>query len=195
MQRGSRKNRILDFWVGIPLLNVMASLRRRRRRPAEIKRAGVMCSPALGDTLLVSGAVRDVRRHFGNEAEIIHLCMKQNLAAAELLGAVSRRVVIDLTDPLATIRAIRAERLDVLIDFSSWQRLTAFYSMMSGAKFTAGFQTAGQYRGRGYDLQVEHRDDRHEVDNFPRIAQGLAHAGGSRFEALRAWGSRPVAFF
>lgn len=125
-----------------------------------------MCSPALGDTLLVSGPVRDVRRHFGNNAEIVHFCMKQNLAAAELLGAVGRRVVIDLTDPLATIRAIRSERLDVLIDFSSWQRLTAFYSMMSGAKYTAGFRTAGQYRGRGYDLQVEHRDNQHEVENF-----------------------------
>jgi ADP-heptose:LPS heptosyltransferase len=178
MRRGSKKNRILDYWVGIPLLNLLATLRRRRRVPPGIRRVGVMCSPALGDTLLISGAVRDLRRHFGNSVEIVHFCMKTNLAAAELLGAVERRVVIDVTDPPATIRQMRAEKLDVLFDFSSWQRLTAFYSLMSAAKYTAGFTTAGQYRGRGYDLQVEHRDDRHEVDNFRALLKAFPMAVG-----------------
>jgi ADP-heptose:LPS heptosyltransferase len=178
MRRGSIKNRILDYWVGVPLLNAFATFRRRRKRPATIRRVGVMCSPALGDTLLVSGAFRDVRRHYGNAVEIVHFCMKTNLAAAELLHAPSRRVVIDLTDPLGSIKAMRAEQLDILFDFSSWQRLTAFYSLMSGAKFTAGFSTAGQHRGRGYDLQVEHRADRHEVDNFRALLVGMNIANG-----------------
>jgi heptosyltransferase I len=42
-----------------------------------------------------------------------------------------------------------------------------------GAKFTTGFTTAGQYRGRGYDFQVEHRDDLHEVENFRAILTAL----------------------
>ncbi len=99
--------------------------------------------------------------------------MGTNLAAAELLGGASRRVVIDLTDVRGTVRAMRAERLDAMLDFSSWQRLTAFYSMMAGAKFTAGFRTAGQYRGRGYDVGVEHRDDRHEVENFRALLRAV----------------------
>jgi len=173
MRRGSIKNRILDYWAGVPLLNALATFRRRRQRPASIRRVGVMCSPALGDTLLVSGAFRDVRRHYGNAVEIVHFCMKTNLAAAELLHAPDRRVVIGLTDPLGTISLMRAEKLDLLLDFSSWQRLTAFYSMMSGARFTVGFSTAGQHRGCGYDLQVEHRDDRHEVDNFRALLAGM----------------------
>ena len=73
---------------------------------------------------------------------------------------------------------MRAERLDMLLDFTSWQRLTAFYSMMAGAKFTAGFQTAGQHRSRGYDVVIEHRDDRHEVENFRGFLRGLEIPAG-----------------
>jgi ADP-heptose:LPS heptosyltransferase len=105
--------------------------------------------------------------------------MKQNRAAAELIPGASRRVLIDLTKLGETIRQMRDENLDVLFDFSSWQRLTAFYSMMSGARFTVGFQTAGQYRGRGYDARVEHRSDLHEVDNFRALIASVGISGGS----------------
>lgn len=180
MRRGSKKNRILDYWVGIPLLNLLATFRLRRSKlPENIKKVGVMCSPALGDTLLFSSVLQDLRAHFGDEVEIVHFCMKPNLAAAEIIPGADRRVVIDLTNPPVTIKQMRAERVDVLFDFSSWQRLTAFYSLMAGAKFTAGFTTAGQYRGRGYDLQVVHRDDRHEVGNFRAILQTLGFPTGA----------------
>jgi ADP-heptose:LPS heptosyltransferase len=182
MQRGSKKNRILDYWVGIPLLNVLATLRRKRKIPARLSKIGVMCSPALGDTLLFSGALLDLRAYcdgLPHPVEIVHFCMKTNLAAAELLRGADRRVVIDLTDLQSTVSTIRAEKLDAMLDFSSWQRLTAFYSMLSGAKFTAGFRTAGMYRSRGYDLTVEHRDDRHEVDNFRALLRGLGMAAGA----------------
>lgn len=175
----------MDYWLGIPVLNIAASWRRARTWPSRIQRVGVMCSPALGDTLLFSGAVEDVRRHFdqvssgAERIELVHFCMKQNLAAAELLTGIDRRVVVDLTKVSETIRAFRAERLDVLLDFSSWQRLTAFYSLMSGARFTAGFRTPGQHRGRGYDLTVEHKNDRHEIENFRSLLRGVGIAASA----------------
>ncbi|MBN9616212.1 MAG: glycosyltransferase family 9 protein [Acidobacteriales bacterium] len=165
----------MDYWVGIPLLNVLATAKvsgRRRRWPAEVARIGMMCSPALGDTLLFSAVLQDVRAHFP-DTEIIHFCMRQNLAAAELIPGADRRVLIDLTRPIDAIRKIRSERVDVLLDFTSWQRLTAFYSLMSGARFTVGFQTAGQHRGRGYDVTVKHCNDQHEVENFRALVRML----------------------
>ena len=131
-----------------------------------------MCSPALGDTLLFSAAAQDLRKAFPDR-EIVHLCMKQNAAAAALIGGINRRILINLTKIPITLKTIRSEKFDVLLDFTSWQRLTAFYTLMSGAKFTAGFKTHGQHRGRGYDLSIEHRDDRHEVDNFRALLHGL----------------------
>jgi ADP-heptose:LPS heptosyltransferase len=181
MQRGRPRNRFLDYRLGVPLLNLLASFHRRRQAPASFQDLAVMCSPALGDTLLFSAALQDLRTAFPT-ATITHLCMKQNLAAAEIIPGADRRIVIDLTQPRKTIRRIRAERFDVLLDFTSWQRLTAFYTLLSGARYTAGFETPGQYRGRGYDRTALHSEDRHEVQNFRCLLQecGLQTGVGTR---------------
>ncbi len=166
MQRGRKLNRQLDLWVGMPMLNLLAVFRRRRSAPGSIpRRIGVLCSPALGDTLLFSAALQDLRAAYP-DAELIHFCMRQNLAAAEIIPGASRRVLISLTSPRAAVRRLRAARLDILFDFSAWQRLTAFYAMLSGASFTVGFRTPGQHRGSGYDVAVEHTNLRHELENF-----------------------------
>lgn len=172
MQRGSKKNRWLDLWVGTPALNLLASFRRRRPAPAQLAdRIGVMCSPALGDTLLFSAALQDLRAA-APQAYITHICMRQNLAAAEIIPGADSRLLIDLTRPQEAIRRIRAERFDTLLDFTSWQRLTAFYTLLSGARYTVGFRTAGQRRSRGFDRTVEHREDRHETGNFRALLAG-----------------------
>ena len=145
---------------------------RPREWPENIQRIGLICSPALGDTLLFSAVAQDVQRQYPH-SELIHFCMKQNLAAAEMIPWQARHVILDLTEPAECIRQLRSERIDLLLDFTSWQRLTAFYSLMSGARYTVGFQTAGQRRSRGYDLAVEHRADRHEVDNFRALLRSL----------------------
>jgi heptosyltransferase-3 len=190
MQRGRRSNRLLDYWAGTPLLNLLATFRRRHSVPAEIQRIGMMCSPALGDTLLFSGVLQDVRSAYP-EAHITHLCMKQNLAAAEIIPGADARLLVDLTKPLETMRSLRAKDFDVLLDFTSWQRLTAFYTLLSGAKYIIGFRTPGQNRSRGYDRTVLHRDDCHEVVNFRSLlldsglsTRGPAHAPSILFEEI-----------
>ncbi len=176
MRRGSKTNRLLDYWAGIPVLNAVAALHRRRSRPEEPPRKiGVLCSPALGDTLLFGAALRDLRAGFPN-AEIVHCCMAPNRAAAEMIPGADRRLLIDLTRPDRAVRLLRAERFHMFLDYSSWQRLTAFLALLSGAGFTAGFRTPGMYRSRGYDLTVEHRRDLHEVDNFRQLTRTLSIA-------------------
>ncbi|HEY4010087.1 MAG TPA: glycosyltransferase family 9 protein [Acidobacteriaceae bacterium] len=171
MQRGKPRNRHLDYWVGTPLLNLLASVHRKRLPPARVQHIGVMCSPALGDTLLFSAALQDLRTAFPS-ARITHVCMRQNLAAAEIIPGADRRVEIRLTHPLEAVQRMRAERFDVLLDFTSWQRLTALYTLLAGARYTAGFQTPGQQRSRGYDRTVPHREVCHEVENFRALLRG-----------------------
>lgn len=175
MRRGSKKNRLLDTWLGIPTLNVLATFRRRRKPPEHVERIGLLCSLALGDTLLFSAVVRSIRTHYPSQ-RIVFFCGPQNIAAARLIPGIDELVAIDLLDPLKTVQRMREQRLDMLLDFSSWQRLTALYSMLSGARFIAGFHTPGQRRSRGYDQTVEHRRDRHEVDNFRALQQAVGIA-------------------
>ena len=172
MQRGNKRNRWLDTWIGTPALNLAASVHRRHRWPGGLpRRLAVMCSPALGDTLLFSGVLQDLREAMPN-TEISHICMRQNLAAAEIIPGADFRLLIDLTRPVSSIRRLRAMRFDAFLDFTSWQRLTAFYTLLSGAGYTMGFATAGQRRSRGYDRTVVHREDRHETENFRAMLVG-----------------------
>jgi heptosyltransferase III len=166
MQRGRKRNRQLDLWVGTPALNLLATLRTRKgAAPAELGRVGVMCSPALGDTLLFSGALQDLRAALPR-AHITHVCMPQNLAAAEVIPGADQRLLIHLTKPQEALRRLRGCAFDLFLDFTSWQRLTACYSLLSGAPYVVGFETPGQYRSRGYDRAVLHREDLHETANF-----------------------------
>jgi ADP-heptose:LPS heptosyltransferase len=178
MKRGSKKNRLLDLWVGIPLLNLLATFHRRHTLPKDIRRVGLVCSAALGDTLLFSAAVQDLRSVFVDQ-KLIHFCAPQNLAAAELIPGIDQRVAIDLTKPVYTIRQMRRQKLDLLIDYSAWQRLTALYTFLSGARFTAGFRTPRQYRHRGYDHTAKHRRDRHELENFRTLTRSLGYDASS----------------
>jgi len=187
MRRGSAKNRLIDFWIGTPLLNLPATFHPHRSAPANPRRIGVMCSSALGDTLLFSAVLQDVRAAFPT-AHIVHLCFPQNLAAAEILPGADERILLDLIAPAASVRILRQQRLDVLLDFTSWQRLTAFLTLFAGAGYTVGFRSAGQHRSRGYDCAVEHRADRHELENFRALLResGLRAASGEAMAATHA---------
>jgi heptosyltransferase III len=173
MKRGSVKNRILDRFVGIPVVFLTSLVLPRRQRPKSVSRIGVMASPTLGDTLLNSAALQDLRVSFP-EAHIIYFASKTSLAAVELLPCVDEIVQFRMTNPLEAIRAIRKCDLDVLFDFTPWQRLTAFYTAVSGAKYRVGFRSENQYRHWAYDLAAEHASTRHELDNF----RSLLHVFG-----------------
>jgi heptosyltransferase-3 len=173
MQRGRPKDRLLDYWFGIPLLNLLVTLHPKRPVPAGVDRIGVLCSTTLGDTLLFSAVLQDLRTAFPR-AHIVHFYTRHNLAAAEIVPGADEKVSFVLTSPLAAIRTLRAQHLDVMFDFTSWQRLTALLTLYSGAAYTVGFRTPGQYRSRGYDRAVEHRADRHELANFRALLQ---HSG------------------
>jgi heptosyltransferase-3 len=140
--------------------------------PGKIEHVGILCSAALGDTLLLSGPIADLRAHFSQQ-RLILFCTAQNIAAAELIPGLDKRVVYSLTQPVEAVRLLRSERLDLLVDFSGWQRLTGLYAFFSGAQFTAGFRTREQHRHYGYDRVSDHTGDRHEIENFRYLLRSL----------------------
>jgi heptosyltransferase III len=172
MQRGKALNRFLDFYVGIPVLNLLASLKGRSAYPERPNKIGLLFNPALGDTLLASAAIQDVRALFP-EAKLILFAASPNLAAAGLLPAIDVIEVLSLTRPLESIRILRRNNLDLMLDFTAWQRLTAMFSLLSGARYKVGFERKKQYRHRGYDKTVLHRGDCHELENMRRLTRSL----------------------
>ena len=170
-ERGNRKLRLLDRYVGIPAVAVGGLVRRRHSLPDDPRRIGVLNSTTIGDTVLLSGVLRDVAAAFPS-AEIILFAGRSNAAIARLIDGLTVRP-IRLTDPRRAVAAVRAAELDVILDFDQWPRIEAVYSMLSGAGFRAGFRSPGQHRHYAYDAVVDHSPDRHELDNYRALVRVL----------------------
>lgn len=178
--RGNPLFRRVDRLAGVPLLLLLASvLRRRRPVPREWRRIGLLRSSAIGDTVLLSAVLRDLRRA-RPDVEVVLFCGTDNAGAAELLDGVDRVQKISVTRPWTAVRALRASRLDILIDFAPWPRIDAILSALSGAGHTIGFRTSGQHRHATYDTAVEHRNDRHELENYRALLAPLGIAATAR---------------
>lgn len=171
--RANRLLRLADRYGGIPLVAALG-LRRKRALPdaTEIRRIALLRISAIGDTLLLSGVLPDLRRQYPH-ATIILISGEDNAAAADLLQPVDERIVVRANRPLAAARAIRQSKPDVLVDFGPWPRLEAVLSALSGARYCIGFRTPGQGRHFAYDACVDHVSTVHEMENYRRLVSVL----------------------
>ena len=170
-ERGNRNLRALDKVIGTALLRAISVPRRKRKRPETPDRIGLLCVGAIGDLLLASPIVGDLRTKFPN-ARIVILGSSANKVLAPLLGN-EEFVDLNVTYPVKALAQLRALKLDLLIDTTQWARFPALLSALSGAH-CIGFRTPGQPRHFCYDEVIAHRNDRHEVDNFRALVAGLA---------------------
>jgi heptosyltransferase I len=177
--RGSHILRKLDKYVGVPLIFCLGVMRRRQQFPETIGRIALLNTAAIGDTILMSAPLADLRSAYRN-AEIFLLVGPSNYDAACLLSAADSVIKLPVFDPFSAIREIRKLKLDLLLDFGPWARLNAILTAFSQAKFSAGFRTARQYRHYSYDLAVDHLADSHELDNYRRLVSELDLACGHR---------------
>jgi heptosyltransferase III len=166
--RGNSRLRALDQTAGVAFLAAAGALKRRRSLPAKIRRIGILKSAGIGDMILLAGVARDVAAAYP-DATVVLVAGPDNADVARLVGGVEVATV-PIDEPLETIRRLRALALDVLLDFGQWTRVEALCSCLSGARFTIGFETAGQRRHYCYDSTVPHSADVHELENYRRLA-------------------------
>jgi lipopolysaccharide heptosyltransferase III len=131
----------------------------------------VLKTNAIGDTILLSAVVGDLRRALPG-VDVVLFVGPANAAAAKLVEGV-KVVELPLTRPDRAVRAVRDENVDVMLDFGAWPRLNAVLAATSGARYTVGFKTRGQGRHYCYDLAVEHSADLHELDNYRALAKAF----------------------
>ena len=184
--------RALDRTVGAALVRVTGELRPKRWLPADLQRIGVMKAIGIGDMILATGVIRDVAAAFPG-AEVVVLAGSENEGIARLVENV-RVVPLRLAQPWSTVRFLRAARLDVLLDLGQWTRTEAIYSLLSGARYTVGFETPGQRRHYAYDETAPHSPEVHELENFRRVAARIGVEGSSlpRIEPPAAQAEPPV---
>jgi len=188
--RGSKGRRLLDHYAGIPLVAAAALLRKKHGLPSHPERIALLNTAAIGDTVLMSAVIADLRDRY-SEARLIFLAGPSNHEVAHLIPELDQVVLLDIFNPMNAIRQTRRQEPTILLDFGPWPRLNAIIAAFSGARFIAGFKTRGQYRHFAYDVAVEHSSSQHELENFRRLVRA-ADAEPRHMPSLRCAYLSPV---
>ncbi|MBU3583793.1 glycosyltransferase family 9 protein [Polynucleobacter sp. 15G-AUS-farblos] len=171
-ERGRGFLRKLDRWIGVPALLGLSLFRKKRPKPAQFNSIGICVFAAIGDALLASSLIADLRNAFPG-LKITVFATPANVATFDLITGYDDLVLVPITNPWAAIGVVSSHPVDILIDSSQWPRIGALVAALSGARWTIGFETAGQNRHYSYDICVKHSSKAHELDNFRSLLSPL----------------------
>lgn len=178
-ERGNKVLRLLDRFIGIPLVRGGGLVRRRRTPPRALARVGVLCLGCIGDLVILSGPLSDLAAAHP-ACRITLFCSQANAELAHLLPVAADIVVLSLKNPLRAAALIRAQgNYDAWIDSSQWPRIGAVLTLAACAGYTVGFASPGQHRHHVYDTVVPHLATRHELENFRAQFARLGVSGQS----------------
>ena len=167
--RGSTLLKKVDRYLGILIIFFLSLFKVKKSPPSKPKKIGILATAAIGDTILLSALSKALKAQWP-ESKITLFAGDSNFAVAGLLEGFDKFIRISIKNPLLAISILRGAELDVLFDSDQWARLNTILSVFSKAKYTVGFKTKNQYRHYCYDVQVEHRNDVHELQNFLNLA-------------------------
>ena len=136
------------------------------------RRITLLKSAAIGDTVLLSAVVRDLRGFFP-QAHLSLACGASNVGLARLVGGIDEVIMLPMSRPLAIWRESWRLRSDLFIDFDSWPRVNALVTFCSDSARTVGFRTPGQFRHAVYDVVVDHLPTTHEVENYRNLVRAV----------------------
>jgi len=168
----------LDRYAGIPAVAILGHARRKRALPSAIRTIGLLRTAAIGDTVLISAAIADLRAAFPG-ASVIFFAGPTNFEMASMLDGVNVVIKVPIVNIAAALRRVRSIAVDVMVDFGQWPRFDALLTLFSKASFTIGFQTRGQHRHYGYDATVEHSSHAHEIENYRRLLRAVGVKTGN----------------
>jgi len=173
-ERGSARLRFFDRYLGIPVVLVLSLFTKKDKIISSgIQKIAFLKTSAIGDTILLSAVVRDLRERYP-DAHLTFFTGGSNHEAVRLLSGINRIIKLPIKNPLRAIRVVKdAGEFNVWIDFDSWPRLNAILTFFADADFKIGFKTKGQFRQYIYDLAVEHSGKIHELYNYKNLLKPL----------------------
>ena len=189
--RVTRSNRLytvalwIDRYVGSTLCAMLLGAKKffgGRREPlpaAEVRKVLLLKMWGMGSIVLASPLFEAIRaRHPG--ARVDFLSLAENRALVEMYPAIDHAIAIDLRrgilgfliSTVRTIRAIRRERYDLLLDLEFFTRFSAIFSFLANPRRSHGFSAKGKWRGRLHDVEVPFNAYNHATLNFLDLLRG-----------------------
>jgi ADP-heptose:LPS heptosyltransferase len=172
--------RAVDRFVGVPICGVLSLLARlggKPRVPTAPRRLLVILLSEMGSLVLAQPMFLRLKEQYPG-ASIYVLVFGRNREVLDLLDVVPRENVLVLDDrslkglvrdAFLVLRALRALRLDVVIDCELFARVSSVFSYLSGAPLRVGFHRhtqEGLYRGSFINRPVLYNPYQHLSQQF-----------------------------
>ena len=172
-ERGSKLLKLIDRYIGIPLIFLLGFFKKRRALPSKIEKVALLKTAAIGDTTILTGVIKDIEEYDTN-VKMTLFTGSSNYEFAKLLKKEFKNlevVKLSIKNPFKAIKIIRSNQFDLFLDFGPWPRLNAIFAFFSNSKYTIGFKTSNQYRHFAYDQAVLHSKEVHELQNYKKIVK------------------------
>ena len=163
--RGSQYLRKLDTVFGRALVFFLRIFKVKRSFPRQVETIGVLKLTGIGDLILLSGVLRDIRLKYPS-SKLVLFCGGDNQCLSSMIPSVDQVIALSVMHPFRSIGRLRKTNLSFLIDFGQWSRIEALFSFFSKAKYQIGFRTDGQQRHFLYDAICLHSSKVHEMENY-----------------------------
>ena len=180
--RGSRKNKIIDFFLGVPLVYLLGLIRktflRRYARPKKPQRVLFIKLAAIGDTILFLSVIKAFRSKFP-DARIDLLASPINQELLRSVPFIDQVHILPLgatsqqTGLFRFLGGLKENQYDLAIDGEQWSRFSPLAAFYAKIQYLVGFKTAGQYRHFLYDEVIEHTEVQPERDSFAELVRGF----------------------
>jgi heptosyltransferase-3 len=180
--------RIIDAYAGIPLVYVLAGLRRlffRPERPSSARRLLLVKFWGIGNLFMMLPSVAALRKAFPGAA-IDLLTLASSRQAAESTGAFDGIRTVDtrgfigfLRTTIAAVGALRRRHYDVIVDFEQFARFSALCIAAAGAARTIGFRTRGQHRHVVFTHPVSYNNTVHITRSYCSLAEAAGAPAGT----------------
>lgn len=167
--RGNKFFKLLDRYIGIPVLFILKFFSRKKGLPSQIKSIGFLTVPAIGDVVLLNGFLRDIKK-FDDNIRVLLFVSEEVREIAEIMGSYDGLINVNIYKPISAVNTIRQHPVDIFIDTSQWAKLNAILTYFSKSKFKIGFNTKHQYKHLIFDFAPEHSDTVHELNNYKKLA-------------------------
>lgn len=184
-ERGNAFLRLLDRYMGIPLVLLLSLFRSRKdfgRRPQRPQSIVFFKMSGIGDSILTFPFIQKLRNTY-QDIEITVVCGKNNQVVYQNLldkKYVSKVISLDLSRFIydwnylrKMIKELRGLRYDYCVDFEPWSRISAFLSFLMRGNYKVGFRTERQYKHMLFDHYEVHEDTKHEFENYKMLTSAI----------------------
>ena len=132
-ERGNQGLKLVDRYIGIPLVAILGcalAIMRRASNASKCERdgrlaIGILATGAIGDTVLASAIMQDIRDAFP-DASLTIFTSEANASVASLITAINEAIVLPIMRPWRALARLRRRRFDWLIDLGPCRESTLF---------------------------------------------------------------------